>query len=264
MNLKNPRYTGENRCLPCTAVNLIISLVLSALAYHELGVVIATTIFALSVVLIYVRGYLIPGTPTLTKKYLPETVLASFHRSERPVADETDADRTIGETEVFLHEYGIIEPCENDEDVCITPDFRSSWYDWMASLRENDIQTVLATHLDAAPSDIVIERSDELISVRYNDQHLGSWRSKPLLIADVATELELQERYPEWSHLLVQEREQVIGGLRVFLDQCPDCLEPVTEQETKTETCCSFRTEIAGECVDCGTQLYSLTQPATA
>ncbi|NEU58023.1 hypothetical protein [Halorussus sp. MSC15.2] len=264
MNLKDPRYTGENRCLPCTAVNLAISFALAAIAYHVLEVVIAAAILVLSVVLVYARGYLVPGTPGLTKKYLPETVLALFHGSEKWGSDETDADGRIGETEVFLHEHGIVEPCENGEDVCIAPDFRSSWYDRMASLRENDVRTVLGTHLDVAPSDVVVERGDERISVRYNGRHLGSWRSEALLLADVATELELRERHPEWSHLLVQEREQVIGGLRVFLDRCPDCLEPVTERETPTETCCSVRTEIAGECVGCGTQLYSLPQPTTA
>jgi len=213
----------------------------------------------------YVIDVLASQESPLTLSELVDAVAAKKQEEPVDTADNSALSVRLYHVDLpKLHEYGIIEPCENDEDVCITPDFRSSWYDWMASLRENDTQTVLATHLDAAPSDIVIERSDELISVRYNDQHLGSWRSKPLLIADVATELELQERYPEWSHLLIQERGQVIGGLRVFLNQCPDCLEPVTEQETKTETCCSFRTEIAGECVDCGTQLYSLTQPATA
>lgn len=55
-----------------------------------------------------------------------------------------------------------------------------------------------------------------------------------------------------------------LGGLRVFLDQCPECLESVTEQDIQTETCCSIRTEIAGECVGWGTQLYSVPQPTTA
>ena len=76
-DLRQPDYTGENRCGPCTVLNLVIATILgSAIARKSrLGGLLAVGI---SIALIYLRGYLVPGTPTLTKRYLPPTVLRWF------------------------------------------------------------------------------------------------------------------------------------------------------------------------------------------
>lgn len=94
--LRNPRYTGENRCVPCTLVNLVIAVVLAV------GVAIVSTAWALVVLVaavatIAVRGYLVPGTPALTKRYLPDRVLALFDTApERATVgfDGTDVEAT--------------------------------------------------------------------------------------------------------------------------------------------------------------------------
>ena len=75
--LKQEEYTGENRCLPCTAVNALVAVVAAAVAGRRsrragVGVLVA------SALAIYHRGYLIPGTPELTKRYLPDAVLRLF------------------------------------------------------------------------------------------------------------------------------------------------------------------------------------------
>jgi hypothetical protein len=87
--LRQPAYTGDNRCLPCTAVNIVIAVVVSAFA-SIVSPVLGVGVFVLSLVAIYVRGYLVPGTPTLTKRYFPERVLRWFDKeSTALVADET-------------------------------------------------------------------------------------------------------------------------------------------------------------------------------
>ncbi len=75
--LKQSEYTGENRCLPCTVVNALVALVAAAVVGRRsrragAGVLVG------SAVVIYLRGYLVPGTPTLTKRYLPEEALRLF------------------------------------------------------------------------------------------------------------------------------------------------------------------------------------------
>jgi len=75
--LKQPEYTGENRCMPCTGVNLLIAVVAAAVAGRRSRKA-GAGVFIASVILIYVRGYLVPGTPTLTKRYLPDDVLQLF------------------------------------------------------------------------------------------------------------------------------------------------------------------------------------------
>jgi hypothetical protein len=84
--LEQPEYTGENRCFPCTVVNLLIAAVLAALVgrrNRELGIVT----FLGAAALVSLRGYLVPGTPELTKRYLPESVLALFDKADQPEHD---------------------------------------------------------------------------------------------------------------------------------------------------------------------------------
>ncbi|MFB6155518.1 MAG: hypothetical protein ABEJ22_06450 [Haloferacaceae archaeon] len=102
--LRQPEYTGENRCIPCTAVNVAIALVL-AVAVGFLSALAGGAVFVVSLVLIALRGYLVPGTPTLTKRYFPDWVLARFDKVERPAggaavaAGTSQAAGTAGSTE---------------------------------------------------------------------------------------------------------------------------------------------------------------------
>ena len=82
-DLKQPEYTGENRCEPCTILNLVIAGAVGLLIARRsrLGGALAVGI---SIALIYLRGYLVPGTPTLTKRYLPADVLRWFGKEPEP------------------------------------------------------------------------------------------------------------------------------------------------------------------------------------
>ncbi|EMA05294.1 hypothetical protein C439_00805 [Haloferax mediterranei ATCC 33500] len=64
-------------------LNLIIAAILGSVVARKskLGGVIAVGI---SIGLIYLRGYLVPGTPTLTKRYLPPEVLRWFGKDPEP------------------------------------------------------------------------------------------------------------------------------------------------------------------------------------
>lgn len=81
--LEQPEYTGENRCTPCTLVNLLLAAGVAALVGRRSRALGLLT-FAASAALIYLRGYLVPGTPELTKRYLPRSVLALFDTAEPP------------------------------------------------------------------------------------------------------------------------------------------------------------------------------------
>lgn len=80
--LRKPEYVGENRCPPCTAVNVAIAIAGSALilarSRRRRDRLFAVAALGGSLAAIYLRGYLVPGTPELTKRYLPERVLAAF------------------------------------------------------------------------------------------------------------------------------------------------------------------------------------------
>lgn len=108
-----PEYTGENRCIPCTSVNLVIAAVLAGgIARRSRPLAVAA--FTASLVAIYVRGYLVPGTPTLTKRYFPDWVLAAFDKEPEPEFEGGIEFDTIEE----LTNTGVdttVDPTEDDE-----------------------------------------------------------------------------------------------------------------------------------------------------
>lgn len=110
--IRKPEYTGENRCIPCTSVNVVIAAVLSVgigLLFVPLGI----AVFSASLLAIYLRGYLVPKTPTLTKRYFPDWVLAKFDKEP----DET--------TESFGVNADVFETSGGNENGSDTADLRS-------------------------------------------------------------------------------------------------------------------------------------------
>jgi len=110
---KNPEYTGANRCLPCTVVNTLIAAVLAVgvgvgvgtVAGAAPGAVTGLAAFGVSVAAIYFRGYLVPGTPTLTKRYFPPWLLALFGKGRADVG----AARTLAGRDGNWEQYTILE-----------------------------------------------------------------------------------------------------------------------------------------------------------
>ncbi|HET7324840.1 MAG TPA: hypothetical protein VFJ06_10950, partial [Halococcus sp.] len=84
---RRPEYTGANRCTPCTVVNLLIAVVVTG-AVALLVPEVAILAFIIFVGTIYLRGYLVPGTPSLTKQYLPARVLRLF--GKQPIENSFD------------------------------------------------------------------------------------------------------------------------------------------------------------------------------
>ena len=102
--LRQPEYTGENRCLPCTVVNAIIAGALAAAATLLVTPVGGGVVLVLSLAAIYLRGYLVPGTPELTKRYLPDRVLRLFDKAP----DLPDPGETV-DVEGYLLDAGVLE-----------------------------------------------------------------------------------------------------------------------------------------------------------
>ena len=111
--LRQPEYTGENRCTPCTVVNIAIAVVVSGLVATVFPPA-AVAVFVASVVAIYLRGYLVPGTPTLTKRYLPDSVLKLFDKYDPPEPPALDDDADI---EAFLLDVEAVEECRDGTDL---------------------------------------------------------------------------------------------------------------------------------------------------
>jgi len=260
---KQPEYTGENRCMPCTVVNTIIAVVLCGLlgagvflaASPAAGAATGGVSFAACLSAIYLRGYLVPGTPELTKRYFPPWLLALFGKEpERPGEElETEID-----PEAELLEVGALEPCQQGEDLCLTESFKGEWYEEIdrvqAGADANRDRLLDLLGLDEA--DVSFTEHGAAFQAFVDGTVVGRWESEAAFLADLGAARTLEARYAGWDRLPVEARGQLLNGLRLFIDTCPGCGGTPTFDTDTVESCCSTREVAAVTCDECDSQLF--------
>lgn len=270
--VRQPEYTGENRCLPCTVVNLAIALLLAAVAGVFLSPMVGAGVLGISVVLIVLRGYLVPGTPELTRRYLPQSVLAWFGKTapepEGAVAFG-DGDHATNAMEAALA-TGVVQECEDVDDLCLTDDFAAAWWERIDDLRESEADriTALADALDLPTDDGLtineIAGAWWLRGAKTNEPY-GQWPSEAALIADAAAVATLASHTPEtWEAMDPDTLGTAVAGLRSFLERCPACDGDVILGEETIQSCCHERDVYSVRCVDCDARLLEVDAVDTA
>jgi len=259
---KNPEYTGENRCLPCTVVNTLIAAVLAVaagaavrvVAGAAIGVVAGLAVFGVSAASIYFRGYLVPGTPTLTKRYFPPWLLALFGKGPTETRDPHESDV---DPETVLRRVGALELCRGGDDLCLVDDFRAAWYERIEDAdRSGAGREVLLEVLDLEEGDVEYREFGDAFQALVDGDVVGKWESEAAFLADVGAARELAGRDDDWDRYTIVERSQLLNGLRLFIDTCPSCGgEPDFGTET-VESCCSTHEVAAVACNECGVRLF--------
>ncbi|MDS0243153.1 MULTISPECIES: hypothetical protein [unclassified Haloferax] len=280
--LGQPEYTGENRCEPCTALNLVIAMFFS-FGLLRRSRVAGYAFFVVSLGLIYLRGYLVPGTPTLTKRYLPSAVLRWFGKepeldtrsglssagaasttvSSEPITEGSDEAPIDTAEKVNIHDYylteGILEPCDDQDDLCLVDEFRTAWNDEMAELIEKDLDaseavSILGIETDAESFEI--QQYGDAWTVVAGSQTIGQWPSEKALVADVGAARVLDEWSDYWGDLKPAQKGQVLNGLRLFLNQCPGTDESVSMSQETVESCCSSHDVVTVSCDETDERLF--------
>lgn len=251
---QQPEYTGENRCIPCTSVNIIIALVVSRLIATRSRLV-GWGSFSLFTGVIYLRGYLVPGTPTLTKRYFPNWLLQLFNKQP--------TDRFVRSVDVelktVLQRAGAIQPCPENE-LCLTESFRAAWTDRIDSLRDHDFEnSQFANLLDSTEERIATGEIEDGTLLVLNDEIIAQWESDAAILADVAAGRELRERSSDWSDLTPEARCHVLRGLRAFADTCPMCGGNIYASEDTVESCCGISDVTAVHCSACDSRLLEIS-----
>ena len=268
---RQPEYTGENRCMPCTVVNSAIAVVIAA----AIGGVVTTTagvapgigvggiVLGVSVASIALRGYLIPGTPTLTKRYFPDWLLGRFDKELRARA-EVSADEDL-DVETVLMRADAVEPCEDVDDLCLTDSFRTRWSDRIGTVRsEETSRAELARLLGVEVDELTFEEFGEAFVARADGTRVGQWESRGAFLADVAAATELETRLDGWQMLGLQHQSQLLYALRLFLEECPECAGAVALEEDTVESCCRSIDIVAVSCQDCGARMFETNHPGDA
>lgn len=262
--LRQPEYTGENRCLACTAVNGMIALVLSGLVAGggwwlgetgTLGVTAGIAVLTISVVVIYLRGYLVPGTPSLTKRYLPDPILQWFDPPDTTATTDIDPEE-------ILREAGVIQPCQHEDDLCLTDPFRETWRARIRDLRGSEAtRDELAQLLGTRPTDLTVESVDDAVLARLDGRIVGQWESSGAFAADMACASVLRSYVPRWLELDLTARSNLLSGLRAFLEDCPSCNGELELGERVVESCCRSIDVVAISCTDCGQRILEMEYP---
>ncbi|AUX09685.1 hypothetical protein AArcSl_2060 [Halalkaliarchaeum desulfuricum] len=292
-SLQNEEYTGENRCIPCTIVNVGIALVLGALAaVRSRGA--AAVIVAVSFVAIYLRGYLVPGTPQLTKRFLPGWVLQYFDHhpleddftrtdtagyTETTVETDTTGEKTATEEsfetvekirkqreeavdpEQFLLEVGVTTQTETGNDLRLTESFAAAVDEELAAIDGGRPERAAVGDVFDAEPDEVEFKDREYPAIKVG-RRIRKWPSEGALQVDVATHRALEERTDRWRSVPLEQRIGILESLRTFQLQCPVCDGEVAFGDAVVESCCATYEVISYECLDCGERLLEL-DPAT-
>ena len=253
LRLRQPEYTGRNRCVPCTILNVAIAAGLAlGLALWSRPIAAAVGVVALT--LIYIRGYLIPGTPTLTKRYFPTWLLARFGKDQPAFGTESDPGSA-------LLAAGLLRPTPDGSDIRLDPAFAAQWIartgDFFDSESEDEA-AALAAVLDLPVDDLLVAQGEAGVSAYIDGQFLGSWPSRTAFVADLAGSELLASMVPGWAESSSTRRTELTGTLRLFTESCPQCGGAVDLGEEQRETCCSSYEIVTADCVVCGTRLIEL------
>lgn len=258
-SIRRPSYTGDRRCWPCTVVNVALLAVVAAVV-TVVSFPLAVVVAAGGVALVYLRGYVVPGTPEFAPRLVSRLGLSPLfeHVPDGGEVRQSDelSEETSGEDVLFaLFETGVLE--EDAEGALFLSDaFWSAWAAEMASLREGDDDELAAAVAEAAPFEAAAAAEYDGIGVTGETQSI--WLSRAHAVADAAAVRAMAEfDVPE------PVRAPATTPLRMFLERCPLCGGDTEETERKLG-CCGSGTVGAFDtpesevlaCADCGEVLY--------
>ncbi|WP_254278751.1 hypothetical protein [Haloarcula marina] len=235
-SMREPSYTGENRCWPCTLVNLavvgVFVLWLAVRKRRVLSLVVATV----GVGIVYLRGYVVPYTP----RFAPQLVDASplpndlfhdaidEHEAERESLADADLD---GET--VMRELGAAGVLVAEGEMLLLADeVDEAWRDEMDALASLSLSDLAAEVERSMPN---VGRADTLVTdgsewVVVGDAG-GELVARPVAIAELAA-------YRTLGYRIDDEAVRLAGAesFRMFLEACPACGTALVE--SSEVSCC--------------------------
>lgn len=259
--LRQPEFTGENRCLPCTVLNVVLVAVgaLALGAWLEPAAGIAAVCVGLG--LVYLRGYVVPGTPVLTRRFLPDAVLAYFEHGGPETTPPAKNGDSQFDPEAELLEAGALSPCLDRDDLCLDSLFRRTWRSEMPSAAE-DLDDAAAQMLPSSFEDPVdVGFRGQAVVTQVSGTTVAEWPSRAAFVADAAGAAALAQVDSKWADRGFEERTRLLGGLRLWLDRCSVCDGHVELSKEKVESCCRSVDVVEAACTSCGARIFEAQLP---
>jgi hypothetical protein len=258
--LRQPEYTGENRCTPCTVVNVAIAAVGSALL-AAVALPLGVVAFVGGLLAIYLRGYLVPYTPAITKRYFPDRVLRWFDKTPEPGGERVDVEeREELDVERTLYDLGVVTECAKVDDLCLDDRFQRRWRERIDAVDDRDVEAAVRRLLDLDPDaeNEVERRGREAAVVLIDGLQVGQWESHAALVADLAADEVLREWTDDWDDYHPVNRSEILNSLRMFMERCSECGDPVSVDQETVESCCRSFDVAAVTCDGCGSRFFEI------
>lgn len=251
-SLRDPGYTGDRRCWPCTVVNAVLVGLAALVIGRRWRRLAGMLVLGIGGLLIALRGYVVPYTPRFAPR-LVDRLPVDLGFDHAPPAEPSDSlvapenpDQLVG----VLIEAGVLT---GEETLYLEDGFAAVWEREMAALREETDHEVAAAAAAAVPYEADSTVSGERLLVAGDRD---AWLSRPVAIAETAGIEALVD-----AGLDRETAASAAGALRMFLPVCPDCGGPVIE--STIGNCCGGTKGVydrpdreALVCGDCESVLY--------
>lgn len=247
--LQDEKHTGENRCLPCTITNSAIAIV-GAAALALVSPLAAVGFLFVAVAIIYLKGYLVPRTPTITRKYFPQALLAIFNKSQQPTDQMLDVEQILREEDVAVID-------DDKEDIRLVDSIVESIRKRPLKsnpIKEGQIHDLLGPGNYTAS----VDRLNESAIAVKEGENISQWPSFMAIRNDLRVEPVLSTSLTGWDQYSPRERATFLRAVRSLLETCPVCQRSVTVTEETKESCCSSLTVLSVECEHCQERLVEV------
>lgn len=268
--LRRPEYTGENRCTPCTVVNVAI-VALAAVAVWFLSPLLAAVVLLGGLALVALRGYVVPYTPEFAPKLVARLPVAFGPDHDEVEEDDivTGATGGSGEsTDESLDDAATDEPAADagrddvldalldagvlhgGESLTLDEEFRAAWREYVDAV-DDPATAVRAVRPDAHRVDTYEEGETEYVVVEAvpDDPTSEAWIPRAMALADAAAVRALDDRgVPSQTALAAAP------ALRQFLQTCPECGGDLAAMQQQGACCGGFGPDGPDEvlaCTDC-------------
>lgn len=177
-------------------------------------------------------------------------------RSESDPTEGSSVGADADETARRLLAAGVVEPCTDEEDLCLAPAFREQWWRRIEQCRDTETaRTRLAAAIEVEPRALTFDDSGGKgeFTVSYEGDAIARWSSRGAFLADLAADPTLGEWLEDWDELPDRTRTELLVRLRALLTECPACGRALEQNVDTVSTCCSGdlrRVSIA--CPTCG------------
>lgn len=264
--IRREEYTGPNRCLPCTILNLVVVAVAAAVLASvrpALGVVLAVV----GLLAIWLRGYLIPGTPWFTANYLPRRILALFDKA--PAVESTAGALDVSgngeaDPEAVLLNHGLLTVDPSGTDLAIAPGAAAELRAATAAVNASPSDEETLSELAGVDADgLRFGWEGDAYVARVGHEKVAVWESRSAFLADAAADRVFADRVPGWTDDPLARRTALLGAFRIFLDRCPTCDGEVTVGRDVVTSCCASYDVVAGTCAGCNDRLFEIEVEGT-